>query len=97
MEHHKNLTEVNFMITVCSIVTLSINDNINFLENIKKGFKRTVSWNIYRSEITTQTKHSDYDYLIDPTFITIDRLLGLSFKNGNDGTTRDYLIKITCN
>ena len=59
MEHHKNLTEVNFMITVCSIVTLSINDNINFLENIKKGFKRTVSWNIYRSEITTQTKHSD--------------------------------------
>ena len=35
------------------VVTLSINDNIKFLENIKQGFKRTISWNKYRSEITT--------------------------------------------
>ena len=27
------------------VVTLSINDNIKFLENIKQGFKRTISWN----------------------------------------------------
>ena len=27
------------------IVTLSINNNIKFLENIKLGFKITVSWN----------------------------------------------------
>ena len=27
------------------VVTLSINDNITFLENIKQGFKRTISWN----------------------------------------------------
>ena len=26
-------------------VALSINDNIKFVENIKHGFKRTVSWN----------------------------------------------------
>ena len=38
------------------VVTLLINDNIKFLENIKQGFKRTISWNKYRSEITTQTK-----------------------------------------
>ena len=38
------------------VVTLSINDNIKFLENIKQGFKRTISWNKYRSEITTQPK-----------------------------------------
>ena len=35
------------------VVTLSINDNIKFLEDIKQGFKRTVSWNKYRSELTT--------------------------------------------
>ena len=29
------------------VVTLSINDNIKFLENIKQGFKRTISWNKY--------------------------------------------------
>ena len=26
------------------------------IENIKQGFKRTISWNKYRSEITTQQK-----------------------------------------
>ena len=35
---------------------LSVNDNNKFLENIKQGFKRTVSWKKYESEITTQTK-----------------------------------------
>ena len=38
------------------VVTLSINDNIKFLETIKQGFKRTISWNKYSSEITTQPK-----------------------------------------
>ena len=36
-------------------VTLSVND-ITFLENIKQGFKRTITWNKHRSEITTQLK-----------------------------------------
>ena len=34
-------------------VTLYINDNIKFLENVKQGFKRTIPWNKNRSEITT--------------------------------------------
>ena len=29
------------------VVTLPINDNIKFLENVKQGFKRTISWNKY--------------------------------------------------
>ena len=71
---------------------MSIN-NINFLENIKQEFKRTVSWNKYRSEITTQTKNNNLDYLIDPTFRNINRLFLLSFKNGNDDPTRDSFDK----
>ena len=51
IEHNNNIAGVNFMITstkiYVSVVTLSIN------ENIKQGFKRTISWNKYRSEITT--------------------------------------------
>ena len=39
-----------------SVVTLSINNNMKFLENIKQGFKGTTSWDKYRSEITTQHK-----------------------------------------
>ena len=74
-------------------VTLSINDNIEFLENKKQGFKRTISWNKYRSEITAQAKSNNLDYLIDATFRNINRLFLLSFKNGDDDATRDSFDK----
>ena len=65
------------------VVTLSINDNIKFLQNIKQGFKRTISCKKYRSEITTQSKNNNLDYLIDPTFRSINVLFLRSFKNIN--------------
>ena len=69
------------------VVTLSINDNINVLENTKQGFKRTIYKNKYRFETTTQPKNNNLDYLIDPTFRNINRLFVPSFKNGNDDPT----------
>ena len=66
----------------------AINDNIKFLENINQGFKRTISWNKYRSEITTQPRNKSLDYLIDPTFKNINRLFVLSFKHGDDDPAR---------
>ena len=30
------------------VVTFPKNENIKFLENIKQGFKRTISWNKYK-------------------------------------------------
>ena len=75
------------------VVTLSINDNIKFLENIKHGFKRTIPWSQYRSETTTQPKNSNLDYLNDPTFRNIKRLFVISFKNGNDNPTRNSFDK----
>ena len=60
IEEDDNLASVSFTITSTKhyvpVVTLSINYNIKFLENLKQEFKRTVSWNKYRSEITTQPK-----------------------------------------
>ena len=35
------------------IVTLSKENDKNFLEQLKTGFKRTIKWNEYRSQITT--------------------------------------------
>ena len=72
---------------------MPINDNIKFLENIKQGFKRTISWNNYRFEITTQPNNNNSDCLIDPTFRNINRLFVLSFKNGNDDPARIYFDK----
>ena len=70
-----------------------MNNNIKLLENIKPRSKRTISWNKYRSEITTQPKNNNLDYLIDPIFRNIHRLFVLSFKNGDDGLTRDLFDK----
>ena len=67
---------------------MSFNDSIKFLENIKQGFRRTISWNKYRSEITTQTKSNNLDFLIDPAFRNINRSLLLSYENGNNDPTR---------
>ena len=79
-----------------AVVTLSINDNIKFLEDIKQGFKRNISCNKYRSEITTQPKKNNLDYLINTKFSNIIRLFVLLFKNGDNGLTRHFLINITC-
>ena len=78
------ITSTKFYVAV---VTLSINENIKFLENIKHGFKRTISWNKNRSERTTQSRNNDLDYLIGPTFKNIHRLFVLSFKNDNNDAT----------
>ena len=97
IQHHDNIAGVNFVITSTKlyfpVVTLSINDNIKFLENIKQAFNRTISWNKYRSEITTQPKNNHLDYLIDPTFRNINRLFVLSFKNGSNDPARDSFEK----
>ena len=46
-EENDHITDVGFIITTTKlyvpVVTSSINDNIKFLENIKQGFKRTIS------------------------------------------------------
>ena len=47
----------------------------------------------YRSDITTQSKNNNLDYLIDPTFRNINRLFALSFKNGDNDPTTDSFHK----
>ena len=64
------LFQINNAKLYVPIVTLSINYNIKFLENMKQAFKRTISWNKYRSEIATQPESNNLDYLIDPTLRT---------------------------
>ena len=46
-----------------------------------------------KSEITTQTKNINLDYLIDPTFRYINKLFVLSFKSGNDDPARNSFDK----
>ena len=69
------------------VVTLSTENDEKLLEQLKTGFKRTIKWNKYRSEMTNQTKNNNLNYLIDPTFTKVNRLFVLSFENENDRTS----------
>ena len=68
------------------VVTLSTENDKKLLEQLRTGFKRTIKWNKYRSEMTNQTKTNNLNYLIDPTFNKVNRLFVLSFENEEDRT-----------
>ena len=74
-----------------SVVTLAINKNIKFLENLKQWFK--ISLNKYGSGITTKPKNNNLDYVINPAFINTNSLFVASFKNGDNDLKRQFFEK----
>ena len=48
------------------VVTLSTRDNAKLLQQLKAGFKRTISWNKCQSKIITEGEY--LDFLIDRAF-----------------------------
>ena len=73
------ITDVKLFVPV---VTLSKENDIQLLEQLKTGFKRTIKWNKYRSQISIQPQNNNLNYLIDPTFT--NRLFVLSFPRNNN-------------
>ena len=71
------------------VVTLSKENDIKLLEQLKSGFKRTIKWNKYRSQMTIQPQNNNLNYLIDPTFTNVNRLFVLSFSRTILGDKRD--------
>ena len=69
------------------VVNLSAKDDNKLLEQLKTGFKKTIKWNKYRSEMSNQTKNNNLNHLIYPTFTNVNRLFVLSFENENDRTS----------
>ena len=55
-------------------------NDIKLLEKLKSGFKRTIKWNKYRSQMTIQSNNNNLNYLIYPTFSNVNRLFVLSFE-----------------
>ena len=49
-------------------------NDIKRLEQLKPGFKQTIKWDKYRSQMTIQPQNNNLNYLIDPTFINVNRL-----------------------
>ena len=82
-------TEVEFKITdtklYVPVVSLSKENDTKLLEQLKSGFKRTINWNKYRSQMTFQPKNNNLNYLIDLTFTNVNRFFVLSFSRNNLG------------
>ena len=66
------------------IVTLSKDDEIKLLTNLKSGFTREIEWNKYRSQMTTETVNNNLTILVDPTFTNAKRLFVLAHQNADD-------------
>ena len=65
------------------VVTLSKDDEIKLLTNLKSGFTREIIWNKYRSQMTTETINN-LNILIDPTFTNVNRLFVLAYQTADD-------------
>ena len=54
------------------VVTLSAENDNKLLDQLKTGFKRTIKWNKYRSEMSNQARNNNLNCLLDPTFTTVN-------------------------
>ena len=66
------------------VVTLSKNDEIELLTNLKSGFKREIIWNKYRSQMSTGAAKDNLNILTDPTFTNVKRLFVLAYQDDCD-------------
>ena len=76
------------------VVTLSKENDIKLLEQLKSGFKRTIKWNKYRSQMTIQPENNNWNYLIDSTFTIVNGLFVLSFPRDEPGDIRDSFFRL---
>ena len=71
---------------------MSKENETKLLEQLKSGFKKTIKWNKYRSQMTVQPQNNNLNYLIDPKFINVNRLFVLSFARNAEGDNRDSFL-----
>ena len=89
-----NNREITFKITSTKlyvpIVTLSAKDNVNLTKQLNEGFKRSVYWNEYKSNI--ETKEADANNLkgfpLDASLHGVKRLFVIAFDNTNDDNNK---------
>ena len=86
------------------VVTLSKEDNKDFIEQQNKGFQRSVYWNAYKTkEINENADANVFKYInLHPSFQGVNRLFVMASNSGNDEPNRNgrqkyYLPRISLN
>ena len=78
------------------VVTLSIQDKTNLLQQLKSVFKRTINWNEYQTKESIEGQNKCLDFLIYPSFQGVKRSFVLRFENEGDRKVQTgyYLPKV---
>ena len=78
------------------VVTLSTKENAKLLQQLKSGFKRVINWNKYLSKPELLRRNPNLNYLIEPSFQGVNRLIVLAFENDTQRTSHSgyYLPKV---
>ena len=73
------------------IVTLSKEDNKDFIEQQNKGFQRSIYWNEYKTkEINEDADANVFKYInLDPSFQGVNRLFVMAYNRANGQPTRN--------
>ena len=87
------------------VVTLSKEDNKDFIEQQNKSFQRSIYWNEYKTKGQDEVANANaFKYIsLDPSFQGVNRLFVMAYDNVNanrstrDGRTRYYLPTININ
>ena len=73
------------------IVTLSTQDNVKLLQQLRWGFERKTNRNKCESKVSLERQNQCLDYLIDPSFQGLNKRFLLSFED-NDGRKHTHRI-----
>ena len=73
------------------VVTLSNEDNKDFIEQQNKGFQRSIYWNEYKTkEINENADANVFKYInLDPSFQGVNRLFVMAYNRVNGQSTRN--------
>ena len=77
--------EINDKKLYVPVMTLSTQENIKFLQQLKSGFKRVINWN--KPELLAQ--NPNLNHLVEPSFQGVNRLFVLAFEGVDNRTAHD--------
>ena len=80
------------------VVTLSKEDNKDFIEQQNKRFQRSIYWNAYKTKEQEENANANnFKYIsLDPSFQGVNRLFLMAYNGVGDQPTRNGQKNIIC-
>ena len=72
------------------VPVLTLSTQAKLLEQLKPGFERTNNWNEYEPKVTVEQQNQFLDFLINPSFLGVNRLFVLLFEDTDGRIYKRY-------